>query len=168
MLELGDVAAQRVTRILVRTPRATLQPLIHSRPTTGLEGKFSLEYALAATLLDGRPGLESFTDDAVARQAARDLVDRVHVVATPGGDSLLSRTTAIDVALDDGSLLHAELDLPPGAPTRPPSGADMEAKVADCAGDLAGEVTALGWSDAAAFLRDRVAPYSATRSASRG
>jgi 2-methylcitrate dehydratase PrpD len=168
MLELGDVAPQRVTRILVRTPRATLQPLIHSRPTTGLEGKFSLEYALAATLLDGRPGLESFTDDAVARQAARDLVDRVHVVATPGGDSLLSRTTAIEVGLDDGSLLHAELDLPPGAPTRPPSAADMQAKVADCAGDLAAEVTALGWSDAAAFLRDRVAPYSATRSASRG
>jgi 2-methylcitrate dehydratase PrpD len=168
MLELGDVASHRVTRILVRTPRATLQPLIHSRPTTGLEGKFSLEYALAATLLDGRPGFDSFTDDAVARQAARDLVDRVRVTATPGGDGLLSGTTIIDLALDDGSLLHAELDLPPGAPTRPPSPADLQAKIADCAGDLALEVTALTWSDAAAFLRDRVAPYPATRSASRG
>jgi 2-methylcitrate dehydratase PrpD len=168
MLELGDVAAHRVTRIVVRTPRATLQPLIHSRPTTGLEGKFSLEYAVAATLLDGRPGLDSFTDHAVARQAARDLLDRVDVVAAPGGEGLLSGTTAIELELDDGSLVQTELDLPPGAPTRPPSSADLQAKVADCAGDLAAEVTALTWSDAGAFLRDRVAPYPVTRSASRG
>jgi len=43
---------------------------------------------------------------------------------------------------------------------------DLDAALA--AGDLAAEVTALSWSDAAAFLRDRVAPYAATRSASRG
>jgi 2-methylcitrate dehydratase PrpD len=156
MLALGDVASERVARIAVRTPRATLQPLIHSRPTTGLEGKFSLEYALAATLLDGRPGFDSFTDDAVARQAARDLVDRVHVIPTPGGDDLLSGTTAIELELDDGSRLNAEVDLPPGAPTRPPSTADLEAKIADCAGDLAPDITALTWSDAATFLRDRL------------
>jgi 2-methylcitrate dehydratase PrpD len=158
MLELGAVAADRVARIVVRTPGATLQPLIHRRPITGLEGKFSLEYALAATLLDGRPGFDSFTDDAVARPAARDLAERVDVSATPGGDGLLFGTTAIDLELDDGSGLHSELDLPPGAPTRPPSDADLQAKIADCAADLAPEVTALTWSDAAAFLRERVAP----------
>jgi 2-methylcitrate dehydratase PrpD len=157
MLELGELAPHRVARIVVGTPRATLQPLIHSRPTTGLEGKFSLEYALAATLLDGRPGFDSFTDDAVARPAARDLVDRVDVIATPGGDGLLSGRTAIDLELDDGSRLHAELDLPPGAPTRPPSDADLQAKIAECTADLAPEVTALTWSDAAAFLRAQVA-----------
>jgi 2-methylcitrate dehydratase PrpD len=157
MLELGELAPDRVARIVVRTPRATLQPLIHSRPTSGLEGKFSLEYALAATLLDGRPGFDSFTDDAVARPAAGDLLDRVDVITTPGGDGLLSGTTAIDLELDDGSRLHAELDLPPGAPSRPPSDADLYAKIAECAGDLAPELTALTWSDAAAFLRAQVA-----------
>ena len=167
MLELGDVDSDHVAQIGVRTPRATLQPLIHSRPTTGLEGKFSLEYALAAALLDARPGFDSFTDDAVAREAARDLADRVHVTATPGGDGLLSGTTAIDLELDDGSHLNAELDLPPGAPTRPPSPADLQAKIADCAGDLAAEVSSLTWADAPGFLRDALA-YPATRSASRG
>jgi 2-methylcitrate dehydratase PrpD len=168
MLELGDVSSERVARIVVRTPRATLQPLIHSRPTTGLEGKFSLEYALAATLLDGRPGFDSFTDDAVARQAAGDLAARVDVIARPGGDGLLSGTTAIDLELDDGSRLNAELDLPPGAPTRPPSPADLQAKTADCAGDLAAEVSSLTWASAPVFVRDGLAPYPATRSASRG
>ncbi len=55
----------------VRTPASSLAPLIHHSPTTGLEGKFSLEYGIAAALLDGRPGFDSFTDDAVAR-AERD------------------------------------------------------------------------------------------------
>jgi 2-methylcitrate dehydratase PrpD len=168
MLELADVDAHRVARIVVRTPSATLQPLIHSRPSTGLEGKFSLEYALAAALLDGRPGFDSFTDDAVAREAARDLADRVDVIATPGGDGLLSGTTAIELELDDGSHLNAALELPPGAPTSPPAPADLQTKVAGCAGDLAAEISSLTWAGAADFLRDHLAPYPATRAASRG
>jgi 2-methylcitrate dehydratase PrpD len=166
MRELADVAPERVARILVRAERATLQPLIHTRPTTGLEGKFSLEYALAATLLDGWPGFASFEDDAVARPAARALVERVGVVATPGGEGLLDGTTAIDLALDDGTHRHAELDLPPGAPTRPPSPGELDAKVADCAGDLAADVAALTWPDAADFLRDRLPARPATHAGS--
>ena len=40
----------------VRTPGASLAPLIHHSPATGLEGKFSLEYGIAAALLDGHRG----------------------------------------------------------------------------------------------------------------
>lgn len=40
-----------VTRIVLRTPAATLAPLIHHRPQTGLEAKFSIEYAAAADVL---------------------------------------------------------------------------------------------------------------------
>ena len=46
-----DPAAIR--RIVLRTPEATVVPLIHHRPASGLQGKFSLEYAAAAALLDG-------------------------------------------------------------------------------------------------------------------
>ena len=168
MQQLAAIPAGRVRRIAVRTPAGTLQPLIHSRPATGLEGKFSLEYALAAALLDGRPGFASFEDDAVLRPDARRLVERVAVSPTPGGEGLLDGTTALEVELDDGTRESAELDLPPGAPARPPSRAELEAKVADCAGELATEVVALTWGDAPAFLRDEVAGYPATRSASRG
>ena len=41
-----------IRRIVLRTPEATVVPLIHHRPTSGLAGKFSLEYAAAAALLD--------------------------------------------------------------------------------------------------------------------
>src|SRR4029434_5274906 len=46
----ADPAAVR--RIVLRTPEATVVPLTHHRPDSGLQGKFSLEYAAAAALLD--------------------------------------------------------------------------------------------------------------------
>ena len=108
------------------------------------------------TLLDGRPGIESFTDEAVARPAAQALLARVEVDAAPGGDWLLAGDVAIELTLDDGSQLHAGLDLPPGAPDRPPSPAELAEKVADCTGDLADEVLSVGWPDAGALLRERL------------
>jgi 2-methylcitrate dehydratase PrpD len=148
-----DVDPARVARVVVRTPESALAPLIHAAPTTGLEGKFSLQYAVAATLLDGRPGIESFTDEAVARPAAQALLARVEVEAAPGGDGLLAGDVAIALTLDDGSDLHARLDRPPGAPDRPPSAAELAEKVADCAGGLAEEVLGVDWTSAASLLR---------------
>ncbi|MGZ6697403.1 MAG: MmgE/PrpD family protein [Solirubrobacteraceae bacterium] len=155
-LRAVEVDPEQVARVVVRTPRSALAPLIHDTPTTGLEGKFSLQYAVAATLLDGRPGIESFTDDAVARPAAQALLARVEVDAAPGGDWLLAGEVAIELTLVDGSTLHAQLDLPPGAPDRPPSPAELAEKVADCTGDHADEVLAVDWLDAGALLRERL------------
>jgi 2-methylcitrate dehydratase PrpD len=158
----ADLGPARVARVVVRTPESALAPLIHSAPTTGLEGKFSLQYAIAATLLDGRPGIESFTDEAVARPAAQALLARVEVDATPGGDWLLAGDAAIELTLHDGSILHAQLDLPPGAPGRPASRDELAAKVADCAGELADEVLAVTWGDAGALLREWLPAASRT------
>ena len=66
-LAAGGLPAHEVQRIAVRTLAGTVTPLIHHRPETGLQGKFSLEYGLAAALLDRYPGRDSFTDAAVRR-----------------------------------------------------------------------------------------------------
>src|SRR6185369_4445995 len=71
----ADPAAVR--RIVLRTPEATVVPLIHHRPDSGLQGKFSLEYAAAAALLDSYAGFGSFTDEAVRRDEARRRVSVV-------------------------------------------------------------------------------------------
>jgi 2-methylcitrate dehydratase PrpD len=93
--------AARPERFRVTTPESSVQPLIHGRPRTGLEGKFSLEYGIAAALLDGAPGLGSFTDAAVARPEAQALIERIDVELTPGGDGLLAGAFTIgDVTLE--------------------------------------------------------------------
>jgi 2-methylcitrate dehydratase PrpD len=156
-LALDGLDPADVERVVVRTPESALAPLIHAAPATGLEGKFSLQYAVAATLLDGRPGLASFTDEAVARPAAQALLARVEADALPGGGGLLSGDVAIELTLADGSTRRTRLDLPPGAPDRPPSTEELAVKVADCAGELAEEVLAVDWPSAAALLSERSA-----------
>ena len=144
-----------VRSIRVTTPASSLAPLIHSRPSTGLEGKFSLEYAIAAALLDGRPGLASFTDEAVGRPEAARLVELVETVPLQGGADLLAGEVEIEVTLSDGECLHARLELPPGAPGRPPTDEELRGKLELCAGGEADRIAALSWEAAAAYVHNR-------------
>lgn len=143
-----------VTRIVVTTPEVGMQPLIHHRPRTGLEAKFSMEYAVATALLDGFPGLADFTDAAAVRQHAQHLIERTEVRVTPGGESLMAGETHIQLETADGSQADAALDLPQGHPQRPPSDAELAAKVASCVGEQRSrEVMDLTWEKAPGLLR---------------
>ncbi len=144
--EPGDVR-----RIVLRTPEATVAPLIHHRPETGLQAKFSLEYAAAAALLDGYPGFASFTDEAVRRPAARRLAGLVETKLDPGGSWLLDGELAAEVHTGDG-VLATTLRYPPGAPQRPPDDAQLQAKIADCVAGLDTDPSSWSWQNAARLL----------------
>lgn len=150
--ELPSAPVAEVTRILVRTPGAVLQPLIRDHPETGLAGKFSMQYAVAAGLLDGFPGPASFTDAAVRRAEAAALMARTEVEATAGGDSILAGQTEIELHTRSG-VERASLDLPRGHPESPPSTEELLAKVVTCVGkQRAAEVAALDWPAAAELM----------------
>ncbi|WP_255954744.1 MmgE/PrpD family protein [Streptomyces odontomachi] len=153
LLAGAAVAPERVRRIVVRTPPAAVHPLIHDRPQTGLQGKFSLPYAIAAALLDGHPGFASFTDAQVRRPLALSLVERVETVLTGDGSGLLTGETVVDITTDDGAVHSAALALPPGSPGLPATGEEFDAKLADCGGDVVGLVAGIGWERAAGLLR---------------
>jgi 2-methylcitrate dehydratase PrpD len=155
-LALGPLGAGGARRIRVRTPASSLAPLIHHRPRTGLEAKFSLEYGIAAALLDGPPGLASFSDPAVARPEAVRLAQAVEVRAGATGEGLLAGRLGLEVTLEDGSSAQTTLALPPGAPGRPPTGAELRTKLELCAGNAAGELADLSWGSAGRFLRARL------------
>jgi 2-methylcitrate dehydratase PrpD len=145
------VAAARIRRIVVRTPAASLAPLMHHSPRTGLEGKFSLEYGIAAALLDDQPGFESFSDAAVRRPEATRLARMVEVaLSDDDGDHLLTGDVEIEIETGDGAGFRAALALPPGAPGRPITDAELRAKLALCGAD---ELAALTWETAAPLLR---------------
>jgi 2-methylcitrate dehydratase PrpD len=150
---LGELDPERIRAISVRTPMVSLAPLIHQRPQTGLEGKFSLQYGIAAALLDPCPGIDSFDDEAVRRPEAVRLGELVEVHAREGGDHLLAGELEIEVALQDGSPVRATLGLPPGAPGRPVTDAELRTKLELCAGEEADALEALTWQSAAAYLR---------------
>jgi 2-methylcitrate dehydratase PrpD len=158
----GDVDASAVAAIEVTTPESTVQPLIHHEPQTGLQGKFSLEYSIATALLDSRPGFASFTDAAVTRPEAQRLLHLVRTTVPPGGDWLLAGQVDITLAMSDGTRHVASLGQPPGSPGRPPSRADLDAKVADCGPDVPALLAGLDWARAAVILAEQLPAAPAT------
>jgi len=145
--------AADVERIELRTPTATVVPLIHHQPDTGLQGKFSLEYAAAAALLDRYPGFGSFTDDAVRRDAARRLVALVETRLDPGGDWLLDGELRATIQTRNGAVHRGSLRHPPGSPARPPSAEQLSAKIIECVAGLDTDWTSWTWQNAAGVLR---------------
>ncbi|MGO8891981.1 MAG: MmgE/PrpD family protein [Streptosporangiaceae bacterium] len=150
-----DPAAIR--RIVLRTPEATVVPLIHHRPASGLQGKFSLEYAAAAALLaaysGAYPGFASFTDAAVRRDAARRLVSLVETKLDPGGSWLLDGELEAEVHTGDGTILRTRQQFPPGSPERPPTTAQLQAKLAECVRGLDTDPASWTWDNATGVLR---------------
>ena len=140
-----------VRRIVLRTPEATVAPLIHHQPDTGLQAKFSLEYAAAAALLDGYPGFASFTDEAVRRPAARRLTGLVETKLDPGGTGLLDGELTAEIHTADG-VLEATQRFPPGAPQRPAADAELAAKISDCVAGLGIDPASWTWGNAAQVL----------------
>src|SRR5262249_24552259 len=136
---------------------ATVAPLIHHRPETGLQGKFSVEYAAAAALLDRHPGFASFTDDAVRRPAARRLAGLVETELTPGGSWLLDGELAAQVHTHgevhpEGGVREVKRRFPRGAPRRPPAAGELQAKLSDCVAGLDADPSSWTWAGAAQVL----------------
>jgi 2-methylcitrate dehydratase PrpD len=136
-------SAGDVEQLTCLMPPGGMRALIYPRPVTGLQGKFSLEYALAAGLLDGEYQLRTFTDEAVQRPAISALLERVRVKEDPGcidKDALFeSRSPGsrgfveVQLQLRNGKRDAVRIAHPPGHPSRELSWDAIQKKFADCA-----------------------------------
>jgi 2-methylcitrate dehydratase PrpD len=130
-------SADDVVGIDCRVGRPTMEVLIHTRPQTGLEGKFSMQYCLAAALLDKRIGLLSFSDEKVRRPAAQQLCERVtmspHAEAQRQSTSGEELPVTVAVRLTDGTTVSAQVQHPKGHPANPLAAIALQEKFEDCA-----------------------------------
>jgi 2-methylcitrate dehydratase PrpD len=138
MMEIGrsQEALPAVRSIHVTVQPAGLGALIHHRPVTGLQGKFSMEYAMAAAFLDHRLTLQSFTDDMVNRPEAQTLLRTVTAVTSakpPMGNPQWEGSFAVvRLETQDGTVLERRVDHAKGHATRPISEDQLRAKFDDC------------------------------------
>ena len=103
------------------------------RPSSGLDGKFSFQYAAASALLDGTVGIETFTDERCARSDMSAMLSKVSFVQSPEIPATLDRMwVEIQIRLSDGSLVTGRCVRPRGAPGLPISGQEHLVKVRDC------------------------------------
>ncbi|MHB8574156.1 MAG: MmgE/PrpD family protein [Dehalococcoidia bacterium] len=129
----AGLAAEAVASVEVQAPASAVSAVIHPRPVTGLEGKFSMEYCVAVALTDGSPRLTSFTDAAVQRPALQALLRRVELVRLPSGGGAAEGFADVTIVTGDGRTLHRRVDEPRGAGTDPLSWDELAAKFRDCA-----------------------------------
>ncbi|GAG17677.1 unnamed protein product, partial [marine sediment metagenome] len=126
-----------IARVQVEVSRGALLPLREEPPATGLEGKFSLQYCLAAALVDGRVGLTSFTEEAVRRPAVRELMAKVEArEGAEAGAFPIGGYAEVRIALPEGREHTLRVDTPRGDPSRPLSWDELAEKFRDCAGTV--------------------------------
>jgi 2-methylcitrate dehydratase PrpD len=111
--------------------------LIHSRPNTEDEAKFSLEYAVARALLDCRMGPEQFTVEKVMDPAVRRLIDRIE--PSYYGDPAESPAAAegpypveLRVTMRNGEVLSARAEHARGTSGSPLSWTELAEKFRRC------------------------------------
>jgi 2-methylcitrate dehydratase PrpD len=135
-LRESGLRAEDVRSIAIDVEPDGLGAIIHHQPRTGLQGKFSGEYVVAACLLDGAVRLSTFTDAAVNRAEAQSLLQRVSIreAAQPpfGQPGYEHAYATLEVSLADGTVVRERCDVPRGAAGRPLTDAELEAKFRDC------------------------------------
>jgi len=124
--------AANIRRVVLTAP---MMPYVNrSRPKTGLEGKFSLQYTAASALLDGTVGIRTFTDARLARADIQDLLGKFEVRLDPAIPARFEDMhVLLRVELDGGRVIETRCDGPRGKWGTPPiSEAEHLVKVRDC------------------------------------
>jgi 2-methylcitrate dehydratase PrpD len=136
-----------VERVEIVVSNRGLAPLLHSRPQTGLEAKFSMEYAVAAALHDGHVRLASFEDTAVRRAGIQQFFPRV--VATEDAGPVAPRWSRMRIMTRDGRTLEKTVTRLRGGAECPLTDAELIEKAADCFAFGGYEASAQVFADAA-------------------
>ncbi|SRR6266542_5676322 len=127
---------EQIAEVTVGVNTTVPKILIHSDPRTGLQAKFSAEFAAAAALSEERVGLTTFTDDRVQDPRIRALMKRVRMVVDPEipGDLERHVWTRVTIRLADGRALSIGPREVPGHPSNPLPRQALREKFDECAG----------------------------------
>lgn len=129
------LSPEAVDAVDVDVDPVTPTVLLYDRPTTGLEGKFSLHYCAAAALAFGRVDIEAFEPKAMREPAVERLMSRVtmHADDRLGREAPPLTQARITVRLGDGRTFKQFADGARGYPTKPSTRAEFDGKFIGCA-----------------------------------
>jgi 2-methylcitrate dehydratase PrpD len=138
MLELirkHDIKPDRVVSVTVGTNQNMPNALIHHRPTTELQAKFSMEFCMAILLVERKGGLNEFTDEIVNRPDVQAMIQKVNFGVHPDAEAAGydKMTTILEIALTDGRVIRDRADFGKGSPANPMTYDEVANKFRECA-----------------------------------
>ncbi|SDN41141.1 MmgE/PrpD family protein [Ensifer sp. YR511] len=138
-----DLHFADVKHIECRLPPKGLVNMVYTRPRTGLQAKFSMEYAFLAALHDGEATLSTFSDGAVQREVMQNNLHMVSNVEDPACEEGLGEASGeisgarghvqITITTKSGKSYVRKVAHAPGTPVSPLSPADLREKIGICA-----------------------------------
>jgi 2-methylcitrate dehydratase PrpD len=133
-----SVKVESISKVECEVSKITIHAAGNAAPTTGLEGKFSTQYAVAAALMAGESPASDFTDVAVLRPEVQRLASKVSLTET------FERITEarVHVTRADGSTIDSKVDWAKGSPGNPMTHEDTVHKFLELARPILGERTA--------------------------
>ena len=120
MASVGDIEA-----IVCRVNPLAPEVAGYARPTTGLEGKFSVAYCCALGLIEGRATPDGFAADQLARPDLQALLGRIEV--RPDA-AIGEQQSHILVRMRNGTLYERMIEMAKGNPANPLTDAELDDK----------------------------------------
>jgi 2-methylcitrate dehydratase PrpD len=137
-----DVKPNEVKRVAATVGVAQASMLRNHAPATGLEAKFSLEFAVVSALVARKVGRRELSDEFVARLQVRETMKKVTTATVDTQcpvEPTFSLTDRVMIELADGRQLDSgEIRFARGNAKLPLKPGELEAKFMDCAGGVAG------------------------------
>ena len=132
-----DLKAQDVRKVNATIGVAQASMLRNHAPVTGLEAKFSLEFAVASALVARKVGLAQLTDGFVGEAAVREAMAKVHIATADTQcpvETVFALNDRVVVEMRDGRTLDSgDIRFARGNAKLPLQDAELEAKFLDCA-----------------------------------
>ncbi len=139
LIERHQLRADEITEVAIGFLPGGDRALVSRNPKTGLEGKFSIEYVIAAALLDGPISLGTFTDAMVQRAPVRALMQKVRRFRIPDDKvySGIAGHNEINVTTARGCF-QSRAERVPGSPAWPMTAQDRAVKFRYCTEPILG------------------------------
>jgi len=135
LIERNNIQANQVEKVDVGANHNMTTTLLHHRPKTGLEGKFSMEFCVAILLLERKAGLGEFSDTVVQRPDVQEMIRKINFYVDPEAESagFDKMTSILKIHLKDGKVITGRADFAKGNPADPMTFEEAAAKFRGCA-----------------------------------
>jgi 2-methylcitrate dehydratase PrpD len=108
--------------------------IVFGVPETELQAKFSMPYLIARALVDGRVGLDAFTDEAIEDQSVLNVAAKVEMRLGPDLRSTRAgRPSVVTIQMRDASTFTKRVDAAKGGDAVPMTPEELRAKFSECA-----------------------------------
>jgi 2-methylcitrate dehydratase PrpD len=113
----------------------TFDRIVFRVPQTSIQGKFCMPYLVARAIIDGKVGIDTFTDTAVRDPNVLKFAERVrmHLDTNLKRTDLGGRPCRVTIRLKNGQTYSREAEHAKGGPEFPMTEAELNEKFFECA-----------------------------------